>query len=96
MKCDAFLLNLSNSGDSDIVILNDSESNLIFAKDATGIWQAVARPGPQWTCGTVMEALREGQVTIRPAPAPVWPDVIVKGALLTILPTFDEESNCPK
>lgn len=95
-SCSAFLLQLSNDGGSNIVILNDSQADVIFAKDSRGVWRATGRPGPLWTCGTVVDALRAGQVTIAPAVAPAWRDITVKGAHLTVLPTFDQESGCPK
>lgn len=94
--CNAFLLQLSSDGGNNIVILNDSQADVVFAKDSTGFWRATGRPGPLWTCGTVVDALRAGQVTIAPASAPAWRNITVKGAHLMVLPTFDQESSCPK
>ena len=94
--CDAFLLEMSNDGQTEIVILRDSEQDLIFAKSPDGVWRPVARPGPLWSCGTVVEALHAGQAAIQPPAIPRWRDITVKGAALSILPTFDQESSCPK
>jgi hypothetical protein len=96
LTCEAFILNLASSGAVDIVILNDSQTDVIYEKDAAGRWRVAGRPGPLWTCGTVLESLRDGEATIRAAGAPAWRDVIVKGVHLGVLAPFADDSNCPK
>ena len=95
VTCDAFLLNLSNEGGTDIVILNDLETDVVFAKDADGLWRVAGRPGPHWTCLSVVKNLRSGNLTIHPAAVPRWREVSASGVDLTVLPTLDEESRCP-
>lgn len=95
-SCDAYPLNLSGGVTPEIVIMSDSQQGMVFAKDSGGVWRAVGLPGPLWNCASVIAGLRAGHVTITTPAAPHWKDVTVNGALLTILPPYDQTPSCPK
>lgn len=96
MSCEAFVLSLEQSGGTDIVVLNDSAQDTIFEKDPDGVWRAAGRPGPLWTCASVLNALRAGQIAFAPPTQPRWRDVTVEGVSLTVLPPDDRTPSCPK
>ena len=94
--CDAYVLDLSGNGSPAIVILNDAQQNMIFSKDASGVWRDVGRPGTEWLCDAVIKELRLGRFSLAtPQPLP-FKEIIVKGTELTILPAGPQTPACPR
>jgi hypothetical protein len=96
--CEAFLLDLEQSGTFDIVILDrfGSATGAVFARDVSGVWRVTGRPGPLWACASVISALEAGEVAISAPAMPHWHDITVRGAHLTLLPPDDNTASCPK
>ena len=94
VACDAYLLDLTGNGTNNIVIMDEPHAGMIFGKDEKGTWRAVGLPGPLWSCAAVIKELKLGHVSITP-PAPKFRDVTVKGALLTVIPPYDQTPSCP-